>query len=197
MNQYDTTPITKPQQAQEPRDTSDNSYNSLLSLDPQTSDNSDSEGSNDSDYNDLIVYDPGNESDLSNHDRVSNQGGEDCKVDIEDTSTRDNADSSVDDEYIVYDFGGISTSNAFSGATQASTTNNDTTDNSNPSSTPTPFPFDHDAADRIDTRSDTNGLGDAANLDISTSSPWDRTPTRDDDDSTDSSCNSTSSRQLS
>jgi len=148
------------------------------------------------------VYDPGNKSNLSNH----NRSGEDFESDTEDTSTRDNidntssddnsgdnADSSSDDEYTIYDPGGIGTSSTFSDATQTSTTNN-ITDNSSLSLTRTLFPFDHDAANHINTRSDTNSLGNATSLDISiSSSARDHTPTRDDDDSTDSYCNSSSS----
>src|SRR6266850_2056575 len=168
LNQYDTAPITNPQQTREPRDTSDNSNNSLLSLEHQTFNNSNPDNKdNDNDYDDLIVYDPGNKSDLSNH----NRGGEDFESNTEDTSTcdnidntssnndsGDNADSSSNDEYTVYDPSGIGTSSTFSDATQTSTTD-DITDNSSLSLTHMPFPFNHDAANRINTHSDTNGLG--------------------------------------
>src|SRR6267142_5016290 len=144
LNQYDTAPITNPQQTREPRDTSDNSNNSLLSLEHQTFNNSNPDNKdNDNDNDNLIVYDPGNKSDLSNH----NRGGEDFESDTEDTLTRDNidntssnddsgnnADSSGDDEYTVYDPGSIDTSSAFSDVTQTSTTDN-ITDNSSLSST--------------------------------------------------------------
>src|SRR6267142_474069 len=85
LNQYDTAPITNPQQTREPHNTSDNSNNSLLSLEHQTFDNSDPDNKdNDNDNDNLIVYDPGNKSDLSNH----NRGGEDFESDTEDTLTR-------------------------------------------------------------------------------------------------------------
>src|SRR6266850_5054040 len=125
LNQYDTAPITNPQQTREPRNTSDNSNNSLLSLEHQTFDNSNPDNSNpdnkdnDNNYDDLIMYNPGNKSDLSNH----NCGGEDFESNTEDTSmcdnnnntssnnnNSDNTDSSSDDEYIMYDPGGIGTS---------------------------------------------------------------------------------------
>jgi len=125
LNQYDTAPITNPQQTREPHNTSDNSNNSLLSLEHQTFDNSNPNNSNpdnkdnDNNYDDLIMYNPGNKSDLSNH----NRGGEDFESNTEDTSmcdnnnntssnnnNSDNTDSSSDDEYIMYDPGGIGTS---------------------------------------------------------------------------------------
>src|SRR6267142_1851994 len=92
----------------------------------------------------------------------------------------------------MYNPGGISTSSTFSGATQASTTNY-ITNNSSPFLTHTLFPSDHDDADRINTHSDTNGLGNATNLDISISSSTHDCTLTCDDDSTDSTCNSSSS----
>jgi len=135
IEKYDTAPIIKPLQVQDCRDTSDNSNNSLLSLP-----NSD----NDSD-NDLA-----SKSDLSDQNHVYDQVSGAFEGDIEDTSAHgdgDNTDSSGDDDYIAYDPGGISTSSVFSNATQASTTSDDTTDNSSPSSTHVPSPFNNDAAD--------------------------------------------------
>jgi len=92
----------------------------------------------------------------------------------------------------MYDPGGIGTSSTFSGATQASTTNN-ITNNSSPFLTHMLFPSDHDDTDHINTRSDTNGLGNAANLNISISSSTHDCTLTCDDDSTDSTCNSSSS----
>jgi len=139
IEKYDTAPIMKPPQVQD-CDTSDNSNNNLLSF--PDSDNNDSD--NDSN-NDLT-----SKSDLSDQNHVYDQVSDAFKGDIEDTSAHgdsDNTDSSGDDDYIAYDPGGISTSSIFGNATQASTTSDDTTDDSSPSSTHVPSPFNNDAAD--------------------------------------------------
>ena len=96
------------------RNTSDNSNNDLLSLDPQTSDNSDDDG--DEDY---IVYNPDSKSDLSNHNRVFDQGSNGFNGDTEDTSTYDDSDDDLNvnnagdssNSGIVYDPGGIRINN--------------------------------------------------------------------------------------
>jgi len=149
IEKYDTAPITKPPQAQDRRDTSDNSNNNLLSL-PDSDDN------------------PGNESDLSNHNRAYNRVSDAFNGDIEDTSAHDNdadADSSGNDENVAYDPGGVSKDSTLDGATQDSA--DDTTDDSSPSSTHTPLVFDNDAADsrhsddrRRDTGLDTDNSSD-------------------------------------
>ena len=110
IEKYNTALITKPLQAQDCRDTSDNSNNNLLSFPDSNDDDSDD------DSNDNLA----SKSDLGNqnhaYDRVSNA----FKGDIEDTSAHgdgDNTDSSSDDDYFVYDPGSISTSSVFSDAT--------------------------------------------------------------------------------
>src|SRR6266850_7644869 len=178
IEKYDTAPITKRPQAQDRRDTSDNSNNSLLSLIPQAPDNldSDDDDSDDDSDDDYVVCDLASKSDLSDQNRAFDQSGDTFNGDIEDASAHgddENAGSSGD-SCTVYDPGGISTSSVFSDTTQASTTSDDITDNSSPLSTHAPFPLNHDAADRINTRSDTNGLGNAASFGLGISSSDDR-----------------------
>jgi hypothetical protein len=88
----------------------------------------------------------------------------------------------------VYNLGGGSTSTSTS-----STSSDDSTDNNAPPSTLVQFHFDHNAGHRIYASSDTNDVGDTASLVISIGSANDHTPTREDDYTTDSSCNSNSS----
>jgi len=178
IEKYDTAPITKLPQAQDRRDTSDNRNNSLLSLIPQAPDNldSDDDDSDDDSDDDYVVCDLASKSDLSDQNRAFDQSGDTFNGDIEDASAHgddENAGSSGD-SCTVYDPGGISTSSVFSDTTQASTTSDDITDNSSPLSTHAPFPLNHDAADRINTRSDTNGLGNAASFGLGISSSDDR-----------------------
>jgi len=140
IEKYDTALITKLPQAQDHCDTSDNSNNNLLSL--PDSDNDDS----DDDSNNNLT----SKSNLSDQNHVYDRVSDTFKGDIEDTSAHgdgNNTDSSGDNDYIAYNPGGISTSSIFSDATQASTTSDDTTDDSSPSLTHAPSPFDNDAAD--------------------------------------------------
>ena len=146
IEKYNTAPTKKPLQAQ---DRCDNSDNNLLSL-PDSDD------------------DPGNKSDLSDHDHAYDRVGDAFKGDIEDTSAhgdRDNAGNNGDtfngdiedtsahdddadsssDSYVAYDPGGISNDSTLDSATQDSADN--TTNNSSPSLTHAPSPFDNDAAD--------------------------------------------------
>jgi len=138
IEKYDTAPITKQPQAQDRRDTSDNSNNNLLSLPDSDNDNSDDDSDDDL----------ASKSNLSDQNHVYDRVSDAFKGDIKDTSAHsngNNTDSSGDDDYIAYDPGGIINDSTLDGTTQDSA--DGTTNDSSLSSTHVQSPFDNDAAD--------------------------------------------------